>query len=161
MKEYKLPVFDNEKTQVLKGGMALMTRYHPFLELMGVTVESTDDDSVRIRFSMRDDLCGHPGLRILHGGVISCMIDVLGGAVASWHQIRDIKDRPVEEQLKRMGAVRTLDQRVDYLRPGKGKEFTVTGLVLRDGKNVIVIRMEMKNEEQSLIATGIGTFLVA
>jgi uncharacterized protein (TIGR00369 family) len=161
MKDDKLPVFDNEKTQVLKGGMALMTRYHPFLELMGVTVESTDDDSVRIRFSMRDDLCGHPGLRILHGGVISCMIDVLGGAVASWHQIRDIKDRPVEEQLKRMGAVRTIDQRVDYLRPGKGKEFTVTGFVLRDGKNVIVIRMEMKNEEQSLIATGIGTFLVA
>ncbi|MCX5991562.1 MAG: thioesterase family protein [Chloroflexi bacterium] len=161
MKDDKLPVFDNEKTQVLKGGMALMTRYHPFLELMGVTVESTDDDSVRIRFSMRDDLCGHPGLRILHGGVISCMIDVLGGAVASWHQIRDIKDRPVEEQLKRMGAIRTIDQRVDYLRPGKGKEFTVTGFVLRDGKNVIVIRMEMKNEEQSLIATGIGTFLVA
>ena len=161
MKDDKLPVFDNEKTQVLKGGMALMTRYHPFLELMGVTVESTDDGSVRIRFSMRDDLCGHPGLRILHGGVISCMIDILGGAVASWHQIRDIKDRPVEEQLKRMGAVRTIDQRVDYLRPGKGKEFTVTGFVLRDGKNVIVIRMEMKNEEQSLIATGIGTFLVA
>lgn len=161
MKDDKLPVFDNEKTQVLKGGMALMTRYHPFLELMGVTVESTDDDSVRIRFSMRDDLCGHPGLRILHGGVISCMIDVLGGAVASWHQIKDIQDRPVEEQLKRMGAVRTIDQRVDYLRPGKGKEFTVTGFVLRDGKNVIVIRMEMKNEEQSLIATGIGTFLVA
>ena len=161
MKDDKLPVFDNEKTQVLKGGMALMTRYHPFLDLMGVTVESTDDDSVRIRFSMRDDLCGHPGLRILHGGVISCMIDVLGGAVASWHQIKDIRDRPVEEQLKRMGAVRTIDQRVDYLRPGKGKEFTVTGFVLRDGKNVIVIRMEMKNEEQSLIATGIGTFLVA
>ena len=161
MKDDKLPVFDNEKTQVLKGGMALMTRYHPFLDLLGVTVESTDDDSVRIRFSMRDDLCGHPGLRILHGGVISCMIDVLGGAVASWHQIKDIRDRPVEEQLKRMGAVRTIDQRVDYLRPGKGKEFTVTGFVLRDGKNVIVIRMEMKNEEQSLIATGIGTFLVA
>lgn len=161
MKDDKLPVFDNEKAQVLKGGMALMTRYHPFLELMGVTIESTDDDSVRIRFSMRDDLCGHPGLHILHGGVISCMIDILGGAVASWHQIKDIQDRPVEEQLKRMGAVRTIDQRVDYLRPGKGKEFTVTGFVLRDGKNVIVIRMEMKNEEQSLIATGIGTFLVA
>ena len=161
MKDDKLPVFDNEKTQVLKGGMALMTRYHPFLELMGVTVESTDDDSVRIRFSMRDNLCGHPGLQMLQGGVASCMIDILGGAVASWHQIKDITDRPVEEQLKRMGAVRTLDMRVDYLRPGKGKEFTVTGSVLRDGKKVLVIRMEMKNEEQSLIATGIGTFLVA
>jgi len=161
MRDDKLPIFDNEKGQVLKGGMALMTRYHPLLELMGVTVEPTEDDNVRIRFSMRDNLCGHPGFHILQGGVISCMIEILGGAVASWHQIKDIKDRPVEEQLKRMGAVRTIDLRVDYLRPGKGKEFTVTGSVLRDGKKVIVIRMEMKNEEQSLIATGIGTFLVA
>ncbi len=161
MKDDRLPVFDNEKGQILMGGWALMTRYHPFLELMGVRVEPTEDDSVRIRFSMRDDLCGHPGLSTLHGGVISCMIDVLGGAVASWHQIRDIKERPVEEQLRRMGAVRTVDQRVDYLKPGKGKEFTVTGSVLRDGKKVLVIRMELKNEEQSLIATGIGTFLIA
>jgi uncharacterized protein (TIGR00369 family) len=65
------------------------------------------------------------------------------------------------EQLRRMGAIRTLDMRVDYLRPGKGKEFTATGSVLRDGKKVLVIRMELKNEEQSLIATGIGTFVVA
>jgi uncharacterized protein (TIGR00369 family) len=161
MKDDKLPVFDHEKGQVLKGGMGLMTRHHPFLELMGVTVEPTEDDNVRIRFSMRENLCGHPGMHILQGGVVSCMIDILGGAVASWHQIKDIQDHPVEEQLKRMGAVRTLDMRVDYLRPGKGQEFTVTGSVLRDGKKVLVIRMELKNEEQSLIATGIGTFLVA
>jgi uncharacterized protein (TIGR00369 family) len=161
MKDDRLPVFDNEKSQVLKGGMSLMTRYHPFLELMGVTIEPTADDSVRIRFSMRDDLCGHPGQHSLHGGAISCMMDIIGGAVASWQQIKDIKDRPVEEQVKRISTVRTIDLRVDYLRPGKGKEFTVTGSVLRDGKKVLVIRMEMKNEEQSLIATGIGTFLVA
>jgi uncharacterized protein (TIGR00369 family) len=161
MKDDKLPVFDHEKGQVLKGGMGLMTRHHPFLELMGVTVEPTEDDNVRIRFSMRENLCGHPGMHILQGGVVSCMIDILGGAVASWHQIKDIQDRPVEEQLKRMGTVRTLDMRVDYLRPGKGQEFTVTGSVLRDGKKVLVIRMELMNEERSLIATGIGTFLVA
>lgn len=67
----------------------------------------------------------------------------------------------MEEQLRRMGAVRTLDVRVDHLRPGKGKEFPVTASVLRDGRKVPVIRMEMVNEEQSLIATGVGTFLVA
>lgn len=161
MKDDRLPVFEHEKGQLLKGGWELMSRRHPFLELMGVTVEPTGDNNVQIRFPMRDNLCGHPGLQILQGGVVSCAIDILGGAVASWHVIKDIQDRPVEEQLKRMGAVRTLDMRVDYLRPGKGQEFTVTGSVLRDGKKVLVIRMELKNEEQSLIATGTGTFLVA
>jgi uncharacterized protein (TIGR00369 family) len=160
MKDDKLPVFDNEKGQVLKGGMALLTRDHPFHELMGMTIEPTEDGSVCLRFPMRDDLCGHPGLGILYGGGISCMIDIIGGAVASWHQIKDIKEHPVEEQLKRMSVIRTIDLRVDYLRPGKGKEFIVTGSVLREGRKVLVERMEFKNEEGSLIAVGIGSFMV-
>ncbi len=109
---------------------------------------------------MRDELCGHPGLGILYGGVVACVIDIIGGAVVTWHRIKDIKDHPLEEQLKRMSVIRTIDLRIDYLRPGKGKMFTVTGSILRDGKKVVVVRMEFKNEEDSLIATGTGTFLV-
>jgi len=140
-------------------GMALITRDHPFHRLMGMTLEHTADDSVRIRFPMRDDLCGHAG--ILYGGVISCMIDIVGGAIVSWHQIKDIKDQPMEEQAKRLSVIRTIDLRIDYLRPGVGKEFFVTGSILREGKKVLVVRMDFRNEQDVLIATGIGTFLVA
>ena len=147
--------------QGLKGGMDLMLRYHPFHEMLGMTIEPTDDDSVRIVFPMRDDLCGHPGLGILYGGVVACMIDIIGGAIVSWHRIKDIQGRTVEEQIKRMSAIRTVDLRVDYLRPGRGKEFTVTGSILRDGKKVVVIRMELQNEEGVLIATGTGTYIVS
>jgi len=150
----------NAHNQELKGGMALMTRYHPFHELIGFTVEPTEDDSVRIVFPMRDELCGHPGLGILYGGVVACVIDIIGGSVVTWNRIKDIKDHPLEEQLKRMSVIRTIDLRIDYLRPGKGKMFTATGSILRDGKKVVVVRMEFKNEEDSLIATGTGTFLV-
>jgi uncharacterized protein (TIGR00369 family) len=147
--------------QGLKGGMDLMLRYHPFHEMLGMSIEPTDDDSVRIVFPMRDDLCGHPGLGILYGGVVACMIDIIGGAIVSWHRIKDIQDRPVEEQIKRMSAIRTVDLRVDYLRAGRGKEFTVTGSILRDGKKVVVTRMELANEEGELIATGTGTYMVS
>ena len=88
------------------------------------------------------------------------MLDIIGGAVASWHRIKDIKDQPVEEQLKRMSVIRTIDLRIDYLRPGKGKEFVVTGSILREGRKTLVIRMELKNDEGSLIAVGIGSFMV-
>jgi len=148
---------ERSQSQELKG-MALITRDHPFHKLIGMTLEPTEDDSVRIRFPMRPDLCGHPG--ILYGGIISCVIDIIGGAIVSWHQIKDIKDQPMEEQAKKLSSIRTIDLRVDYLRPGRGKEFTVTGSILRDGRKVMVIRMELKNEEQSLIATGIGTFIM-
>jgi uncharacterized protein (TIGR00369 family) len=139
-------------------GMALVTRDHPFHNLIGMTLEPTEDDSIRVRFSMRPDLCGHPG--ILYGGIISCVIDIIGGAIVTWNQIKDIRDHSMEEQIKKLSGIRTIDLRIDYLRPGKGKEFTVTGSILRDGKKVIVVRMELKNDEQSLIATGIGTFMV-
>ncbi len=160
MKDKDLPVFSSEQNQELKGGMALLLRYHPFHELIGMKVEPTEDDSVRITFPMRDDLCGHPGLGILYGGVVACVIDIIGGAVVTWHRIKDIRDHPLEEQLKRMSVIRTIDLRIDYLRPGKGRMFTVTGSILRDGKKVVVVRMELKNEEDSLIATGTGTFMV-
>ena len=152
---------DESQSQGLKGGMDLMLRYHPFHELLGMTIEPTDDGGVRIVFPMRDDLCGHPGLGILYGGVVACMIDIIGGAIVSWHRIKDVQDKPVEEQIKRMSAIRTVDLRVDYLRPGRGKEFTVTGSILRDGKKVVVIRMELQNEEGVLIATGTGTYIVS
>ena len=150
----------NTGDQELKGGMALMLRHHPFHELLGLTIEPADDDSVRIVFPMRDDLCGHPGLGILYGGVVACMIDIIGGAIVSWHRIKDIQDRPVEEQIKRMSAIRTVDLRVDYLRPGSGRTFTATGSILRDGKKIVVAQIELHNDEGSLIATGTGSFAV-
>jgi uncharacterized protein (TIGR00369 family) len=137
-----------------------MARYHPFHDMMGMTLERTEDDSVRIVFPMRDDLCGHPGLGILYGGVVACMIDIIGGAVVSWHRIKDVQGRPIEEQIKRMSVIRTIDLRVDYLRPGRGREFMATGSIMRDGKKVVVIRMELHNDEQELIATGTGTYMV-
>jgi uncharacterized protein (TIGR00369 family) len=148
---------EKSQSQELRG-MALVTRDHPFHNLIGMTLEPTEDDSICIRFPMRPDLCGHPG--ILYGGIISCVIDIIGGAIVTWNQIKDIRDHPMEEQIKKLSGIRTIDLRIDYLRPGTGKEFTVTGSILRDGKKVMVIRMELKNDEQSLIATGIGTFMV-
>jgi uncharacterized protein (TIGR00369 family) len=50
--------------------------------------------------------------------------------------------------------------RVDYLRPGKGKEFIATAEVIRKGKKVAVCRMELHNEEGTHIAFGTGTYMV-
>lgn len=148
------------KSQVSQGGMALMLRHHPFHELLGLTFEPADDGSVRIVFPMRDELCGHPGLGILYGGVIACVIDIMGGAIVTWNQIKKVIDKPVEEQLKSMSVIRTIDLRVDYLRPGSGRTFTATGSILRDGKKIVVAQMQLHNDEGNLIATGTGSFAV-
>ena len=54
----------------------------------------------------------------------------------------------------------TIDLRIDYLRPGKGNNFVASGTILRAGKKVAAVRTELRNEQDELIAVGIGIYLV-
>ena len=65
-----------------------------------------------------------------------------------------------EEKLERLAKFGTIDLRVDYLRPGRGKYFIAQGSVLRTGKKIAVTRMELHNDEKVLIAVGTGTYAV-
>ena len=60
---------------------------------------------------------------------------------------------------KKLAKLGTIDMRVDYLHPGKGKEFTISATPLRIGNKVAVTRMEFHNEDGVLIAVGTGTYL--
>jgi uncharacterized protein (TIGR00369 family) len=54
----------------------------------------------------------------------------------------------------------TIDLRVDYLRPGRGKHFIATARIVRRGKRIAVVHMELHNDEGELIATGGGAYAV-
>ena len=51
----------------------------PFNKVIGLRVESTDPDAPKLRFDMRPELIGNPRRQILHGGVISAVLDVAAG----------------------------------------------------------------------------------
>ena len=150
----------NEDYRGLLGEIGLQGRYPPFFEFLGITVSPMDGDNIYINLAMRDELRGYPGDGALHGGVISAMIDIVGGTVVAWKMLKEIKGQPPQELAKRFKNMSTVDLRVDYLRPGKGKMFTATASVLRVGKKLAVTRMELYNEKQSLIAVGTGTYTV-
>jgi len=154
----------NEEHQGLLREMGLQLgfqgMYPPFFELLGITVEPMDADNISIKLAMRDELRGYPGDGALHGGVIAAMIDIIGGTVVAWKLLKETKGQSLQEQAKRFRNMSTVDLRVDYLRPGKGKIFTATASVLRTGKKLAVTRMELHNEEKRLIAVGTGTYTV-
>lgn len=131
----------------------------PFNQHIGLKVHKFDADEVAFKIEMRNELVGNWLQGILHGGVIASALDVAGGTVALVGAYAQRKDMPKEERMKSLSKLSTIDMRVDYLRPGKGKEFFATASILRIGSKVAVTRMEFKNEEGDLIAVGTGTYM--
>lgn len=132
----------------------------PFNRILGIRVVSLGADAALIAFSNREDLMGNIFQKTLHGGVISAVLDTAGGVAAIASLADRFSELPEEKLLPIFGKIGTIDIRVDYLRPGRGKDFSVNAWVMRSGRKVAVIRMELRNESDVLVAVGTGTYMV-
>jgi len=126
----------------------------PFNKVLGIEVESAEPP--RLRFDMRPELIGNARRGILHGGVISAVLDVTGGYAI---MLALAKEPPPGEKLE-FPNIGTIDLRVDYLRPGRGKHFIAIGKVVRLGNRIAVTHMELANDAGELIATGGAAYVV-
>jgi uncharacterized protein (TIGR00369 family) len=126
-----------------------------FNKHLGVKVESFDPDAPKLRFEMRPELVGNPLRQILHGGVISAVLDVAGGFAIMLQLANDAEITAAK--FPKMG---TIDLRVDYLRPGRGKYFVATAKIVRKGSRIAVTHMELHNDTGELIATGGAAYAV-
>ena len=70
---------------------------------LGFTFEGLDGDRVRIRVPYRPDLVGDPQTGVLAGGLVTTLLDHVGG-LAVWVKLGGFK------------PIATLDLRVDYMR---------------------------------------------
>ena len=132
----------------------------PFNRLLGLKVEFVEIDRAGFSFTMQNELIGNTVHGILHGGVISTVLDTTGGLTATASALERMQDHSKDEVKKWIARVGTIDMRVDYLRPGRGSQFHSTGTIMRTGRKVAVTRMELKNQENRLIAVGTGTYIV-
>jgi len=133
----------------------------PFNRILGIDVLSLHHDRPELRFAMRPELVGNYVRNILHGGVISSVLDVTGGLVAFLGVQQKLRGKPLDEVLERFTRIGTIDLRVDYLRPGSGEWFIARGFPLRTGNKVAVTRMELVNDQDALIAVGTAAYTVS
>ena len=96
----------------------------PFNKYLGIKIDAMSVDGVVVRIDMRDELIGNFEKNILHGGVISSILDFTGGVIAQIHVLNEMKDASLEKQVKRLTSMGTIDMRIDYIRPGKGSLFS-------------------------------------
>lgn len=75
---------------------------------LGFVYDGIDGDRVRIRVPWREDLVGDPDTGVLSGGLVTTLLDHVGG-LAVWIA------------LGRFEAIATLDLRVDYMRAAEAR----------------------------------------
>ena len=130
----------------------------PFNRVLGLKIDSLVPKTPRLRFDMRPELVGNPVRQILHGGVISATLDVVGGLAIA---LASLAKKAEETPARHFPNIGTIDLRIDYLRPGRGKFFIASGRVVRLGGRVAVAHMELVNDTGDQIATGSAAYIVS
>lgn len=126
----------------------VMQNMVPFNRHLGIVVDEIRHGFARFRMPFREELLGDPVRRVLHGGTISALVDVVGGT-AVWSTLEETGSR-----------VATIDFRVDYLRPGRDKDVVAEAAVVRVGNRVGVTdtRVFQVDRPDKTIATGKGVY---
>ena len=132
----------------------------PFNKALGLQIISLKEDNVCIKLEMKEKLVGNYKYGMLHGGVISSVLDATGGAIVSVGLLKKMVGCQLEEIFNRITKISTVDLRIDFLRPGQGNYFLSTGSIMRMGNKVVVIRTTLHNDKEALIAVGTGIYML-
>ena len=148
-----------ELTAELQGAVRGFFERIPFNQSLGIQIGELAADKVTMHLPMKPELIGNFVQGILHGGVISSLLDVTGCAMALFGAFDLHFLLSVAERMAKLSKLGTIDLRIDYLRPGRGQHFNAQAVLLRSGNKVAVVRTELHADDGSLVAVGTGTYL--
>jgi uncharacterized protein (TIGR00369 family) len=112
---------------------------NPISTWLDGTLKKADMGSISVEFVVREDQCNHAG--VLHGGIISTMLDELMGMTLITIEIDHLYV--------------TINLHVDFLFGAKaGETVTVTSEVFRVGKKIANVEAKMYNAEGKILAKG-------
>lgn len=121
----------------------------PFAMATGMTVVEVGPARATLSLDWREDLVGDPRSGVLHGGMITALIDnACGTAVIC--------------SLSKMTSVATLDLRIDYLRPATPRQTVfVDAEVYRSTRSIAFIRaLAHHGDKERAIAHAVATFML-
>ncbi len=131
-----------------------------FNQVLGLKVQQLRPALV-MRFDMRPDLVGHYHYGRLHGGVISAVLDALGGGALMVAMSEKLAHESAEQVMHRFLKLGTIDLRVDFLRPGLGRHFVASAEITRLGGRVGSTQMRLHSDEGVLVATAAAAYIVS
>ncbi len=121
----------------------------PFSQALGIDIGELSDGFAIMALPYQKELVGNPETGVLHGGVVTSLMDACSGAAAFM-------------KLSSIVPIATLDLRIDYLRPAPaGEDLIAEATCYRVGRDVAFTRCMTRGKESGLeIASAAGSFMV-
>ena len=115
-----------------------------YAKFLGLQLGDMDEGDVSVFLDVRDELKQNQG--VVHGGAVASLIDT-ASAFAVLTQI-EIHER-----------VTTTDLTIHYLRPITSGRMTARARVVRGGRRLFVLSVEVRNDSEALVATAVTTYI--
>ena len=121
----------------------------PHLNALGGRLTGFGDARAEIEMDWRAELVGDPRTGVLHGGVVSALMDTCGGAAVMAHP-----DNP--------SGTATISLRIDYMRAATpGQKLRARAECFHMTRNVAFVRaLALDDDETRPVATATGSFTV-
>ena len=116
----------------------------PYARLLGLELGEIDRGAVSIHLEVRDDLRQNQG--VVHGGAVASLIDTAAAFA-------------VLTQLETNERVTTTDLTIHYLRPASSGRLTARARIVRSGRRLFVLSVEVTNNQQILLATAVTSYI--
>jgi uncharacterized protein (TIGR00369 family) len=116
----------------------------PFGSLVGIVLDAVEPGRATMRLEIREELKQNNG--VVHGGAIASLID----STAAFAII------PL---LATDETTTTVDLFITYLKPLRGGFSVGTAQVLREGRSIIAVSVEVSDDAGNLAATALTTYM--
>ena len=116
----------------------------PYAHLIGIEPGEFERGTATLYLNVRDELKQNNGLT--HGGAIASLIDT-----ASAFAILTV--------LGSSETMSTIDLTIHYLRPLLEGRAAARARVLRQGRKLLTVSVDVRTEDQKLVATALTTYL--
>jgi uncharacterized protein (TIGR00369 family) len=115
-----------------------------YAKFLGLEMGEVGDGAASVYLDVRDELLQYHS--VVHGGAIASLIDT-ASAFAALTRI-DLEER-----------VTTTDLTIHYLRPISSGRMTATAKIVRGGRRLVVLSVDVTDDNNVLMATAVTTYL--
>jgi len=116
----------------------------PYAKFLGLELGELSDGKASLHLDVRAELKQNQG--VVHGGAIASLIDTASAFA-------------IVTRLEPDERVTTTDLTIHYLRPVTEGRLTAIAQIVRGGRRLIVLSIEVTNDRGTLVATAVTTYI--